>query len=153
MRSLKRSNGLSSADYALLGELATEPRTISEARSRDRADRLVATGYATFRNLSLRSVEYEITDFGKVALVLSQHGVLSPRFAVHPYRHDVDGLWYLIVTSEGNPDLLMSVGTATRLMDHLCAIGAVILANDLKREIEKARRYAGVQANNVIGHR
>jgi hypothetical protein len=144
MRSLKRSNGLSSADYALLGELAAGPRTISEARSRDSADRLVATGYATFRNLSLHSVEYEITDFGKVALVLSRYGVLSPRFTVQPHRHHVDGLWYLTVTSDGNPDLLMCIGTATSLMNHLRAVGTDGLADELERKIAKAKRYAGV---------
>jgi hypothetical protein len=146
MHSLRMSTGLSSADYALLGELATRPRTISEARPRDGADRLVSAGYATSRSLNLKSVEYEITDLGKIAVVLSQYGVLSIRYTVQPYRNDVDGLWYLIVTSEGNPALLMSVGTATGLMDHLRAIGTDDLANDLQRKIGKAKRYAGVNA-------
>jgi hypothetical protein len=133
---------LSSAEYALLGELATAPRAISEARPRDAGDRLVAAGYATSRNLNRRSVEYEITRLGLIALVLSQYGVLSTQYTVQPYRHDVDGLWYLIVNSEGNPGLLMSIGTAVTLMDHLRAIGIDDLADDLNCKIEKARRYA-----------
>lgn len=140
------TTGLSSADYTLLSELGKGPRTISEARRRDSADRLVSTGYATFRNLNLKSVEYEITDLGRVAVVLSQYGVLSTQFTAQPYRNDVDGMWYLIVNSEGNPSLLMSIGTATGLMDHLRAIGAEHLANDLYRKIGKARRYSGVNA-------
>lgn len=141
------SAGLSSAEYALLGELTIEPRAISEARRRDRADRLVAAGYAKSRNLNRRSVEYEVTDLGKIALVLSQYGVLSTRYTVVPHRHDVDGLWYLIVSSEGNPSLLMSIGTAAILMDHLRAVGTDDLADDLQCKIEKARRYAGMRAN------
>ena len=135
---------LSSNDYTLLGELTGGSRTISEARRRDGADRLVGVGYATSRNLNISSVEYEITDLGRIALVLSQHGVLSTRYTVEPHRHDVDGMWYLTVTSEGNPTLLMSIGTATILMDHLRAVGADDLANDLGRKIAKARRYAGI---------
>src|ERR1700742_3832000 len=139
------STGLSSAEYALLGELTTGPRAISEARPRDRADRLVAAGYARSRNLDRRSVEYEVTDLGKVALVLSQYGVLSTRYTVEPHRHDVDGLWYLMVYSEGNPSLLMSIGTAAILVDHLRAVGTDDLADDLRRKIEKARRYEGIK--------
>jgi hypothetical protein len=133
---------LSSPDYAMLGELTDGPRTISAARPRDRADRLVAARYATFRNLDIRSVEYEITDLGRIALVLSQYGVLSTRYTAKPQRHDC--LWYLAVASEGNPDLLMSIGTATRLMDHLRAIGADHLASDLERKIAKTSRYADI---------
>jgi hypothetical protein len=48
------------------------------------------------------------------------------------------------VASEGNPDLLMSIGTASRLMDHLRAIGATYLANDLERTTAKTRRYEGM---------
>ena len=133
---------LSSAEYALLGELEAGPRAISESRPRDIGDRLVAAHYATSRNLDRRSVEYQITCLGLIALVLSQYGVFSTRYTVQPYRHDVDGLWYLIVNSEGNPGLLMSIGTAVTLMDHLRAVGIDELANDLKCKIEKARRYA-----------
>jgi hypothetical protein len=50
----------------------------------------------------------------------------------------------LTVASEGNPPLLMSIGTATGLMDHLRAIGANHLANDFERKIAKARRYASI---------
>jgi hypothetical protein len=57
--------------------------------------------------------------------------------------------WYLIVTSEGNPALLMSVGTATGLMDRLRAVGTDDLANDLERKIGKAKRYAGVNATQL----
>jgi hypothetical protein len=133
---------LSSPDYVVLGELADGLHTISAARPRDRADRLVVAGYATFRNLDIRSAEYEITDLGRIALALSQHGILSPRYTAKPQRHD--SLWYLAVASEGNPDLLMSIGTATRLMDHLRAIGAAHLANDLEHKIAKTRRYEGM---------
>ena len=140
------SSGLSSAEYALLGELTTGPRTISEVRPRDSADRLVAAGYASSRNLNRRSVEYAITDLGMIAMVLSHYGVLSTRYTVEPYRHDVDGLWYLIVNSEGNPNLLMSIGTAATLLGHLRALGTNDWADDLKRKIDKARRYAGMRA-------
>ena len=135
---------LSSADYALLGELATGPCTISEPRPRDCADRLVAAGYATFRNINLRLAEYEITDLGKIALVLSQHGVLSTRFTVQPYRYEVDGLWYLTVASKGNPTLLMSIDTATNLAQHLRAVCTDDLTHDLQRKIEKAKRYTSI---------
>jgi hypothetical protein len=97
---------LSRDDYVLLNELKAGPRTISDARPRNgAADRLVAAGYATSRNLNISSVEYEITEIGRIALVLDKHGVLSTRYTVEPHRHDVDGLWYLRVTSEGNPAL------------------------------------------------
>jgi hypothetical protein len=133
---------LSSAEYALLGELEAGPRAISESRPRDVGDRLVAARYATSRNLDRRSVAYEITRLGLIALVLSQYGILNTQYTVQPYRHDVDGRWYLIVNSEGNPSLLMSLGTAATLLDHLRAIGIDDLADDLQCKIEKARRYA-----------
>jgi hypothetical protein len=100
------ATSLSSPDYVVLGELADGPHTISAARPRDRADRLVVAGYATFRNLDIRSAEYEITDLGRIALALSQHGILSPRYTAKPQRHD--SLWYLAVASErqsGPPDV------------------------------------------------
>ena len=76
--------------------------------------------------------------------MLSQYGVLSTRYTVEPYRHDIDGRWYLIAKSEGNPALLLSIGIATNLMDHLRAVGTDDLADDLECKIEKARRYAGI---------
>jgi hypothetical protein len=138
------SIGLSSAEYAVLGDLATGPCTLSKVRLRDAADRLVAAGYATSRNLNFRAAAYEITALGRIALVLSQYGVLNTRYTVVPHRHDVDGLWYLTINTKGNPALLMSIGTAAQLMDHLRAAGTDHLANDLKRKIEKARRYTGM---------
>jgi hypothetical protein len=36
----------------------------------------------------------------------------------------------------------MPIGSATKLMDHLRAAGVDDLANDLNRQIEKARRCA-----------
>jgi len=133
---------ISRDDYALLDELKDGPRTISGAKPRDGADRLVAADYATSRNLNISTVEYEITKLGRAALVLGQHGVLSTRYAVEPHRREEDGLWYFKITSEGNPALLMSAGSATKLMDHLRAVGANDLANDLEHQLEKARRYA-----------
>jgi hypothetical protein len=147
------STKLCSSDYNLLVELAAGPRTISEARSRDGADRLVAAHYATSRNLSVSSAEYEITDLGTIALVLSQYGVLSTRYTVDQRRHDVDGLWYLIVTGEGNPALLMSIDRAQGLMEHLRAIGADALARDFACEIAKARRYAGITVGREAAQR
>jgi hypothetical protein len=134
---------LSRDDYALLDELKARPRTISDVRPRHGADRLVAAGYATSRNLNISSVEYEITEIGRVALVLDQYGVLSTQYTVEPQRHDVDGLWYLKVTSESNPTLLMPIGSATKLAIVLRAAGADDRANDFEGQIEKARRYAG----------
>jgi hypothetical protein len=133
---------LSRDDYALLDELKSGPRTISDAKPRDGADRFVAAGYATSRSLNISSVEYEITQLGRIALVLDQHGVVSTRYSVEPHRHDVDGLWYLKITSEGNPALMMEIGAATKLAIVLRSAGADDLANDLERQIEKARRYA-----------
>ncbi|MGJ4971025.1 hypothetical protein ACQR1N_20380 [Bradyrhizobium sp. HKCCYLRH1073] len=138
--------GLSSDDYALLNELKVRPRTISDVRSRHGADRLVAAGYAISRNLNISSVEYEITKLGKLALVLNQHGVLSTRYTVEPHRHDVDGVWYLKVTSEGNPALMMSIGAAQKLLQGLRSADADDLVNDLSRQIEKAYQYAGLKS-------
>ena len=134
---------LSRDDYALLDQLNAGAQTISDNKPRDGADRLVAVRYATSRSLSISVVEYEITKLGKIAAALRQFGVWSTQFDVEPHRHDVDGLWYLKVTSEGNPVLMMSIGLATKLLVRLREIGADDLANDLEHQIEKARRYAG----------
>ena len=133
---------LSQQDYELLGELKAGPRTISGNKPRDGADRLVAAGYATSRNLNVSVVEYEITGLGEIAQVLRSYGVGSPRFSVEPHRHDVDGLWYLKVTSESNPTLLMDIGSATKLVVHLRTVGADDIANDVERETDRARRFA-----------
>ena len=50
----------------------------------------------------------------------------------------------MTANSEGNPGLLLSIGIATNLMDHLRAVGTDDLADDLKCKIEKAKRYAGI---------
>jgi hypothetical protein len=133
---------LSQQDYELLGELKAGPRTISGNRPRDGADRLVAAGYATSRNLNVSVVEYEITTLGKIALVLMSHGVVSTNFSCEPHRRDDDGLWYLKVASPGNPTNLMSIGMATKLVAHLRAIGADDVANRVERETERVRRFA-----------
>jgi hypothetical protein len=134
---------LSRDDFDLLDELKAGPRSISGANPRDGADRLVAARYATSRSLNISSVEYEITDLGRIALVLKQFGVASTQFSVEPHRLDVSGLWHLKITAEGNPTLMMDIGGATKLAIVLRDAGADDMANDLERQIEKARRYAG----------
>jgi hypothetical protein len=133
---------LSPDDYALLDELKTRPRRIRAPKPRDGADRLVEAGYATSRSLNMSDVEYEITPLGKIARVLKDFGVHTTQYSVEPHQHDVDGQWYLKVTSEGNPAFLMPIGSATKLMDHLRAAGADDLANELERQIDRARWYA-----------
>lgn len=133
---------LSRDDYALLEQLNGGPRTISGNRPREGADRVVEAGYAKAGNLNISSVEYTITNLGRQALMLKQFGVPSTQFSVEPHRHDVDGLWYLKITSEGNPAILMSVGKATQLAIALRSVGADDKANDFDHQIEKARRYA-----------
>ncbi len=134
---------LSRDDYALLDELKTGPRTISDIRPRDGADRLVAAGYATSRSLNISTVEYEITDRGRIAAVLTQFGVQTTQFSVEPHRHDVDGLSYLKMASDGNPAVLMSIGEATKLAIVLRTVAADDIANNLESQIVKARKYAG----------
>ena len=133
---------LSLNDYALLDELKAGPRTIPGNKPRDGADRLVAVGYATSRSPNISVVEYEITHLGKIALVLKSYGLMSTQLSIEPHRHDVDGLWHVKVKSEGDPTLLMSVGSATKLVVHLRAVGAEDLANDFEREANRTRRFA-----------
>lgn len=136
---------LSIEDYALLADLKARggTATISGNQSRDGADRLVAAGYATSRNLNASVVEYEITRLGRIALVLKSYGLRSTNFSViEPHRSDVDGLWRLKVSSDGDPALLMDIGSATKLVIQLRAVGADDLANIFERETERARRYA-----------
>jgi hypothetical protein len=135
---------LSNNDYDLLEELKTESQTITGAKPRDGADRLVAAAYATSRNLNVSSVEYEITELGRLAVVLKQFGVRSTQFSVEPHRHEVSGIWHLKITSEGNPTVLMDIGGAAKLSIVLRTVGADDMANDFERQIDKARRYAGV---------
>jgi hypothetical protein len=135
---------LSGNDYQLLGQLSAGPQTISGNKPHDGADRLVAAGYAESRSLNPSVVEYGITARGRTALLLKDFGVLSTRVAIEPHRHDVDGLWYLNITSEGNPALMMGLGSATRLLDALRRTGADDIANDFDRQLDKAYRYAGL---------
>jgi hypothetical protein len=135
---------LSRDDHALLDQLNDGPQTILGNRLRDGADRLVAAGYATSRSLNMSVVDYEITKLGKIALALKQFGVWNTDFSVEPHRFEVNGLWYLKVTSEGNPALMMDIGSATKLMIVLRSVGADDMADEFEREINKARRYAGV---------
>jgi hypothetical protein len=65
-------------------------------------------------------------------------------------KDDVDGLWHLKVTSEGNPALLMSIGAARKLLNNLRSADADDLANDLNRQIEKAYRYAGLKSETSV---
>src|SRR5262249_39332255 len=133
---------LSIDDYALLDELKDGPRSITAPKPRDGVDRLVEAGDAVSRSLNMSVFEYEITPLGEIARVLKDFGVYSTQYSVEPHRHDVDGQWYLKVTSEGNSPFLMPIGSATKLMDHLRAVGVDDLANELNRQIEKARRCA-----------
>ena len=128
-------------DFTLLDQLKAGPQIISGNKPRHGADRLVAAGYATSRSLNISTVEYEITQQGIIALLLRSYGVNDTRFSIEPHRNDVDGLWYLKLTSEGNPALLIGIGTATRLATELRNVGADHLANRLERELEKSGAY------------
>lgn len=134
---------LSPQDYSLLDELNAGPRTISGNNARDGADRLVAAGYATSRNLNISVVQYEITQLGRIARVLKSYGLRTTQFSsVEPFRSDVDGLWRVKVTSEGHQPLSMDIGSVTKLVAHLRAAGAHDLANDFEREVERTRQFA-----------
>jgi hypothetical protein len=67
---------------------------------------------------------------------------MTTQLSIEPHRHDVDGLWYVKVKSEGDPTLLMSVGSATKLVVPLRAVGAEDLADDFEREVDRTRRFA-----------
>ena len=58
-------------------------------------------------------VRHEITPLGKIARALKDFGVYSTQYSVEPHRHDLNGQWYLKVTSEGNSSFLMPIGSAT----------------------------------------
>ena len=136
---------LSIEDYALLADLRAKggTATISGNQARDGADRLVAAGYATSRNLNVSVVEYEITRLGRIALVLKSYGLRTTSFSVvELHRSDVDGLWRVKVSSDGDPAVLMDIGSATKLVIQLRAVGADDLANIFERETEKSCRFA-----------
>ena len=104
---------------------------------------MVTAGFATSRNVNIDSVEYEITPLGRTALVLRAYGLVSTEFSsIEPHRHDVDGLWYVKVSSDGNPAALMGIGAVMKLATQLRAVGAIDLAGTFEREAERARRYA-----------
>ena len=148
---------LSLADYDLLNELNRRGGTTQSTglRQRDDADRLVAAGYATSRNLNVSTVEYEITQSGRIALVLKAYGILDTRIStIEPHRFEVDGRWWVKVSSDGDPALLMDIGSTTKLTIQLRAIGADDLANRFEAETDRARRYAlGRTVDGVVKDR
>jgi hypothetical protein len=102
----------------------------------------VAAGYATSRNLNVSIVEYEITPFGRIALVLKAYGIRDTRIsAIEPHRFEVDGRWWVRVSSDGDPALLMDIGSTTKLAFQLRAVGADDLADWFEIETDRARRY------------
>jgi hypothetical protein len=132
-------------EYDLLAELNGRDglARISHGRPRAGADRLVSAGYATSRPLNLSDIEYEITEKGRSALLLRDYGIWNSQFsAIEPHQFD-DGLWYIKVSSEGDPAMMLGIGAATKLATHLRIIGAGELADRFEREIERARRYGG----------
>jgi hypothetical protein len=132
-------------EYDLLAELNSRDglARISHGRPRASADRLVSVGYATSRALNLSDVEYEITRNGRTALLLKDYGIWNTQFSsMEPHRLD-DGLWYIKVSSEGDPATMLAIGAATKLAMQLRTIGAEDLADRFQKEIERARRYAG----------
>ncbi len=136
---------LSIEDYALLADLEARGgvATISDNRPRQGADHLVGAGYATSRNLNVSVVEYEITRLGRIALVLKSYGLWSTDFSViEPHRSDIDGLWRVKVSSDGDQALLMDIGSTTKLAIHLRAVGADDLTKWFEAETDRTRRYA-----------
>jgi len=136
---------LAAEDYELLEDLYRRSgfAHISGGRMRDGAERLVAAGCATVRALNLSDLEYELTTLGRTARVLRAHGISNTIFtAIEPHRFDVDGRWWLKVSSEGDPAIMMEVGYASKLVILLRAAGADELADRFETEMEKTRRYA-----------
>jgi hypothetical protein len=136
---------LSPEEYDLLAELNGRDglARISHGKPRGGADKLVAAGYTTSRSLNMSDIEYEITQMGRAALVLRDYGIWNTQFsAIEPHRFD-DGLWYIKVSSEGDPATMLSIGAATKLATHLRIIGAEELANRFEKEVDGARRYGG----------
>lgn len=72
--------------------------------------------------------------------MLKSYGLMSTQLSIEPHRHDVDGLWY--VKSEGDPTLLMGVGSAAKLIVNLRAAGAEDLADDFERGVDRTCRFA-----------
>jgi hypothetical protein len=81
---------------------------------------------------------------GRTSQLLKEYGVLSTDVEIEPHQHDVNGFWYLKTTSEGNPAVLIGLGTATKLVDALRRTGADDVASNFDRQIDKAYRYAGI---------
>jgi len=139
------TTGLLPEDYELLEELSRRGgrAQILGGRPRDGAERLVAAGYAIVRTLNLSDLEYELTPLGRTARVLKMHGINNTIFsAIEPHRFDVDGRWWLKVSPEGAPPIMMEVGYATKLAILLRAAGANELADRFETETEKVRRCA-----------
>jgi len=63
---------------------------------------------------------------------------------IEPHRHDVDGRWWVKVSSPGNPTSIMEVGATTKLAIILRALGADALAKRFETETATARRYEGL---------
>jgi hypothetical protein len=138
------SEKLSKDDYDLLGDLNAQGgrARISGGRPRHGAERLVSAGYATSCALNMSDVEYEITQLGRAALVLKDYGIYSTRLMIEPHRSEIDGLWRLKISSEGNPAVLMGIGAAIKLVPSLREVGDQELADLFENEIDRARRYA-----------
>lgn len=135
---------LSAQDYDLLRDLNSRGgrARISDGRPRHGAERLVAVGYTTSRALNLSDVEYDITSLGRTVLVLKDHGIHSTQLTIEPHRFDVEGRWWIKVSSVGDPAVMMEIGAATKLAILLHAVGAEELAMRFEIEIDRARRYA-----------
>ena len=144
MRSENMMINLSSVEYDLLAELnRLDGRArLAEPDRRANVDRLVSEGYAKSRALNVSDIECEIAQAGRAALVLRGYGIPTTLFTlIEPHRHD-DGLWYIKVSSEGNPATMLSMGAATRLVAELRSVVAGEFADQFQAEIDRTRIYA-----------
>jgi len=97
--------------------------------------------------LNLSDVEYQITPLGRTARVLNDFGLGHHEIStmtIEPHRHDVDGRWWVKVSSPGNPTSIMEVGATTKLAIILRALGVDALAKRFETETATARRYEGL---------
>ena len=87
---------------------------------------------------------YTLTTLGRTALLLKSYGIFNTDIAnVEPYLLDGDGLWRVKVSTEGDADVFLDIGAATRLADELRVYGTTDLAIRFDHETQLARTNDG----------
>lgn len=61
-------------------------------------------------------------------------------FEIEPHRDDL-GMWRVKITSDGDPTILFSIGSATRLADEIRKVDPELAAK-IDANVEKARQRA-----------